>query len=867
MFTDIEGSTRLARQLGGRWHDVVEEHNRLLRLAIRDAGGLELRTEGDAFFAVFTSALAAVAAATTAQQTIAEDSWPQPVRVRMGLHTGEGIPGGDEYVGLDVHRAARIAAAAHGGQVLLSEATKVLVGDSLPEGVGVRDLGQHRLKDIPGPTRLYDLIIEGLPSEFPAPRTLEVPTNLPAPLTSFVGRGHELEKVTQLLRHHRLLTLTGPGGTGKTRVALEAATRSIKGFADGVFFVDIAPITDAELVVSTIASAAGVREQAGRSLVDTITDHLRDRRVLLLLDNFEQVLDAAPLVEGLLADARAIQFLVTSRAPLRIAGEQEFPVPPLRLPGPGALSSVDELSQNESVALFIHRATAVESDFALTRENAAVLAEICSRLDGLPLAIELAASRVRVLTPRAMLDRMHYALPLLAGRSRSLPERQRTLRATIEWSYDLLDEADRALFRRLSTFVGGWSLEAAEAVADPLGEMGIDILTGVESLIDHSLVLRQDGERQELRFGMLETIREYGLGQLEAAGEADKIRSRHAAYYLSLAEEAEPRLTGPESSRWLDVLSREHDNLRAALRWALDSGQAETGMRTAGALWRFWQLRGHLAEGRRWAENLLGMGEATGPTLGRGKALGAAGSLAYWQADLESAGRHYQESLEIYRELGDRPGIADALYNLGFVHGAMAEPHVSEQLLLEAQEIFEKLGDERRAAYAEMGLSLPKFQEGDLEASMAHVEMARATFLRLDERWGLRTATGILATQAMLLGNDADARALVMDSLEISFALQDSLGLAVALDMTAALAAKAGRHDVALRLAGTSERLKETAGGEAPGALLMLGDPRETARSVLQEEEIVRVIDLGKLMTDEEAVSLARKELLGSGQT
>lgn len=521
-FTDVEGSTRMLQALGEQWPRMLEEHNLLLREAISEAGGIALRTEGDAFFAVFRSASAAVSAATAAQRALAAHPWPPggTIRVRMGIHTGEGTVGGDDYVGLDVHRAARIGATGHGGQILLSLTTSELVRTGLPIGLGLRDLGEHRLKDLARPERIFQLIIEGLPAEFPPIRSLETPTNLPAQRTSFIGRQREVARVKELLIGPGLLTLTGPGGSGKTRLALQAARELLEEYSDGVFFVELAPITDPRLIPSSIAASVGARAEGRRPVLETLRDHLREREMLLVIDNFEQVVEGASMMAYLLAAAPRLRILSTSREPLHVSGEQELAVPPLDLPDIREPSVPEHLMRHEAVALFAQRATAVDPTFRITESNAPAVAELCRRLDGLPLAIELAASRVKVLSPAAMFERLEHRLELLTGGPVDLPPRQRTLRGAIGWSYDLLAEIERALFRRLSVFAGGWTLEAAESVANPEGELGRDQLEVLGSLVNKSLVRRAPTASGAVRFGMLETIREFGVEQLNAAGEA-----------------------------------------------------------------------------------------------------------------------------------------------------------------------------------------------------------------------------------------------------------------------------------------------------------------------------------------------------------
>ncbi|MGH2557043.1 MAG: ATP-binding protein, partial [Actinomycetota bacterium] len=591
LFTDIEGSTRLLHELRDEYGRVQDDHAEIMRKTIAEGDGVEIRTEGDSFFAVFPTPAGALRTAVDAQRSLAGHEWPHgsALRVRMGMHTGEGVLGGDDYLGIDVNLAARITAAANGGQVLLSGTTRALVERSLPDAVTLRDLGSHRLKDFDHAQRLHDVVIGHLPADFPPPRTLEVPTNLPAQRTSFVGREREVSRVKELLQGPGLLTLTGPGGSGKTRLAVEAAGALLDEYPDGVFFVELGPITDPRLVPSTVADAIGVRAEGARAVLDTLREHLREREMLLVLDNFEHLLDGAPVVADLLTACSRLRILATSREPLHLSGEQELAVPPLTLPED--LTSPVDLTRSEAVALFAQRAAAVDPGFAVTEENALTVAELCRRLDGLPLAIELAASRVKLLSPQAMLERLGRRLELLTGGPVDLPARQRTLREAIGWSYELLDETERALFRRLAVFAGGWSIEAAEAVANPDGELGHDVLQITGSLVDKSLVQRMPIPGT-LRFGMLETIRAFGVEQLDASGEAEAIRDRQASFFLERAEAAEPQLRGVERKRWLDELELEHDNLRTALRRTIDAGPAEIGFRLVGALWRFWHLHG-----------------------------------------------------------------------------------------------------------------------------------------------------------------------------------------------------------------------------------------------------------------------------------
>jgi predicted ATPase/class 3 adenylate cyclase len=861
LFTDIEGSTKALQALGDRWLKVVEDHNRLLRDAIREADGVDLRTEGDAMFAVFRSAPAAATAATAAQRALADHPWPDetPIRVRMGVHTGEGAVGGDDYVGLDVHRAARIAAAAHGGQVLMSAATAELVAPALSADAALLDLGKHRLKDLARPERIFQLAIDGLPAEFPPIRSLETPSNLPTLRTSFVGREREVARLRELLRGPGLLTLTGPGGTGKTRLSLRVARALLEDYSDGVFFVELAPITDASLVPSTIADAVGARAEGRRPVLDTLRDHLRDREVLLVLDNFEQVLSAAPLVAELLESAPRIRVLVTSREPLHLSGEQEFPVPPLELPDSGA-AAPDRLAGSGSVALFVQRATAVDPGFAITDANAAAVAEICRRLDGLPLAIELAASRVKLLPPQSILERLERRLELLTGGSVDLPARQRTLREAIGWSDELLDDPERLLFRRLSVFSGGWTLEAAEAVVPAEGEPRTDLLDGLGSLVDKSLVTRLATESGAARFTMLATIREFAAERVEAAGEGDAVRARHAAFFLALAERAEPHLRKVERKQWLDELELEHDNLRAALRWAIDVADAPVALRLVAALWRFWQMHGHLAEGRRRADEAVALPAASGRTSERQRALTALGGLGYWQEDVPAFSRAYEESLAIARQRGDRPAEAEGVYNLSYARAYAGEIPDALELLEQARAMFDELGDRRGIADTLWFRAVGARLTGDLPRARALAAESLALYRETGDRFGMTDALFAVGRVAFDEGDLSTMAACFFEALDNEQEVGNRTGMGIVLDHLAARAGARSDHLRAVRLGGASAAIKQAAGGHAPPPLIDLPDPRVAAREVLGDAAVAAAWEEGRAMPLERALAYARED-------
>jgi predicted ATPase/class 3 adenylate cyclase len=862
LFTDIQGSTKLVQELGGERYDRVQaDHAEILRRTIAEGGGAEIRTEGDSFFAVFPTPGGGLRAALAAQRELAEHPWPEgaAIRVRMGLHTGEGRLGGDDYVGIDVNRAARIAAAGHGGQVLLSDATRGLVEHDLPGGVTIRDLGSHRLKDIAHPEHLFDLLVDGLPSDFPPLKSLDArPNNLPLQLTSFVGRGDQIAETIRLLSDHRLVTLTGPGGTGKTRLSLAVATDLLPSSSDGAFFVDLAPIVDPGQVCPAICEALGVREEPGSELIDTLVTRLAAKDLLLVLDNFEHLLPATSLVENVLGRVPEVRILVTSRTPLGLYGEQEQHVPPLALPDPRHLPELEALSQYEAVQLFIDRARAGRSDFAVTNENAPAVAEICARLDGLPLAIELAASRIKLLSPEAILSRLGRRLDLLTATARNVPERQKTLRGAIEWSYGLLEEPERRLFARLSVFSGGADLEAVEAVANGSGDLGIDGLDGLASLVDKSLVRQTSTEDGEPRFGMLETIREYARERCDFEWDGEATRRRHAEHFFGLAEASEPHLTAEDQVEWLDRLDREHDNLQAALRWAIDADEAQPGMRAAAGVWRYWQQRGHFAVGRTWLERLLAIPGKR--TYLRAKAHGAAGSLAYWQRDDDGTERHYQESLAIYRELGDRPGIADALYNLGFLpimRGTGLERSI--ELFEETAALFRELGDEAGVSKATTNIAFVFFMQGKPDIALPLLEEAVDRSRKLGDLFQLSDDLLGVGQAHRLLGNHTEARDAYLEALDLLQSADNPSGVASVLEMMSPLESDLGRHERAMRLFGAALAINESVGGGHPPAASLLGDPLGDARRAIGDEATDRALAEGRAMSRDEAVAYARK--------
>ena len=710
----------------------------MLRQTIERHGGQVFKTVGDAFCAAFANALDGLSAALDAQRGLGAEAWPAEIgtiRIRAALNSGAAEARDGDFFGPALNRTARLLGVGHAGQTILSLATQELVSAALPPGVFLIDLGEHRLKDLFRPERVFQVCGPGLPSDFPPLRTPDAKlTNLPAPPTTFIGRERELAAVTALLRRDdvRLVTLTGPGGTGKTRLCIEAAGAVADGFADGVFFVPLATVSDPDLVIPTIAAVFNLKELGGRPIDAVLTSYLAEKQMLLVLDNLEQVVSAAPRIAELLA-APGVKLLASSRERLRVYGEHEHPVPPLALPDKTMNADLALLAQCEAVALFIQRAQAANPGFELTEATATAVAEICTRLDGLPLAIELAAARSRLLSPPAMLKRLSSRLDALTGGPRDLTARQQTIRGAIDWSYDLLDDAEKRLFARLSVFVGGWTLETAEAVC---GEgLPVDVFGGLESLADKSLIRQIGGSEGEPRFVMLETLREYAAEKLAQIGEAGPLHNRHLACLLALSDCAEQELVGPDQVAWLDRLEVEFDNIRAALRWSL-AADREAGLRIVIGLSRFWRVRGYYSDGSRWLTLLLAEPAASVSPRIRARAMSLHGEIKSWLA--RSIGYALaEEGLSLVREIGDRRGEAYGQYVMGLSafqqeRLGLARDHLSRGLAL-YREYDDRLGTAHSLA------ALGQVDDVDyLRSGRAQLEEGLALFRALGDLYGIR---------------------------------------------------------------------------------------------------------------------------------
>jgi predicted ATPase/class 3 adenylate cyclase len=859
LFTDVEGSTRLLERLGDGYGAVRDRHDAVLRSAIAADGGRVVDTAGDGFFAVFPTPQRAVTAAVQAQRGLATADWPDGVEVavRMGVHTGEGVLDGARYVGLDVHRAARIAAAAHGGQLLISDATRALVGNALPPGASLHDLGVHRLKGITQPERLYQLTVDGGSRDFPSLRTEEArPGNLPRRLTGFVGRRDQAAQLGVLVREHRLVTLTGPGGTGKTRLALHVAEELAPAFADGAFFVDLSSVGDPDLVAPAVAASLGLAEAPERPVADVVGAHLRARVLLLVMDNFEQVTAAATFLEAVLAAAPGLSVLVTSRVPLHLYGEQEFAVPPLTLPDPRQPLDPEVVGRSEAVDLFVRRASAAKAGFRLTPENAGAVAEISARLDGLPLAIELAASRAKVLSPQRMLSRLERRLPLLASTERNVPERQRTLRATIDWSHDLLAAPERCLFRRMAVFSGGADIDAVAAVADPGGELGdaLDLLT---TLVDDNLVTSVDEPGDELRFGMLETIREYGLDRLSASGEEQAVRRRHAEHWAELAERAAASSKGSEQAAWTRRLEADLDNIRAALAWTVQTQEPDLGLRLAVALGDHWRVASHVREGVHLVTQLLAVEAGTGEDLLRARALSVLGDLHGWIADPEGYAAAAAEALAIYRRLGDECGVAEATSMMGWAHLQLGHLEAARVDLSEAVDRYTALGQQGQAAAAMPGLAIVAQFQGDLDTAHDVLAAALVALRDVDDLFMVGLAEIMIGGIDERLGNHDAAERHLQAGLSTYLGIGNDMGASWALYVYADLALQHDEPQRALRLVGASDRMRGDT--ELPALMTAsIGDVGQRARERLPDDVADEAYRHGQVMSVDEAVAQVR---------
>jgi predicted ATPase/class 3 adenylate cyclase len=913
LFTDIEGSTRLLQDNEETFKAALARHNALLSDAIEQHQGHVFETVGDAYYAVFAHAIDAIGAAIAAQTALGEETWSTraPIRARVALHSGDVERRGTKYFGSALFRSSRLLSVVHGGQIVLSATTAALVLDNLPESSTLKDLGVHRLRDLNRPERIWQVIHPRLPSVFPPLRTLSThPNNLPAQLTTFVGRSNEIAEIRRLMATTRLFTLTGAGGAGKTRLSIQVGAELLHDYPDGVWFVELAPLTDPDLVGQAIAHTLGLHQFPPQPILATLLDHLREKRLLLILDNCEHLIaSCARVADAILRSCPDVHLLATSRQALGLPGEVSWRVPSLAAPTFKQSLPVEQVTQYDAVRLFIDRAIAVAPSFAVTNRNAPAVAQICWRLDGIPLAIELAASRVRALTVEQISARLDDRFKLLTGGSRAALPRQQTLRALIDWSYDLLSDDERAVFRRLPVFSGGFTLEAAEAVAGVGDQDVLDLLT---QLVEKSLVLVEE-VNDATRYTLLESVRQYALERLVACGELGLIQRRHAAYYVELAETAEYPLLSRERALWIGRLETEYDNLRAIFVAARNAGAAtgtveeiRHGLRLVGTLCWFWVNRGTQPEGLEWVEAILARSGAEA-SAERAKALTAAGVLAIFTGQRELARARLAEAIDVWRKVDQPAGLARSLILAGSIDRSDVSAIWDRRLVAEGTRHFRAIGDDNGHALSLRMAGVLAYIAGERVVARELTEEAVRQFYQLRDLWFVAQGLNSLGDFARGAGDDLRAAELYRETLDIcreqglrgmtpsvlqnlafvalrqgeprealrSFgegltifqSNNDRRGMAECLGGMAAAHWAIGRADVAARLIGVTE-----ASLAAIGALMWPANreifqrTRAEMCNQLGESAFASACDEGQRMTTDQAIAYALAPDASSGE-
>jgi predicted ATPase/class 3 adenylate cyclase len=859
LFATAETAPRLAEEQPDTYSKVFLFFDTAVRDAVMAHAGVIFEGVGDSLYAAFSSAPNAVAAALDAQRRVVLFAAAEPgrLRVRMGLNTGAAEPHAGHYVGAPLYRCARIMAVAHPSQVLLSSTTVAAIAEALPDGASLRSVGTHRLKDLAEPELISQLRHPELPSDFPPLKSLSVLlNNLPSQLTSFVGREEEIAEIGRLLARSRLVTLLGPGGVGKTRLSIQVAADAIDSFRDGVWLVELGALVDPRLVTQQIASTLNVREELGRPLIDTLLQFAKPKRLLLLLDNCEHLVEAcAEIAAQVLSACPGIRVLATSQQKLGLLEEAVWTVPPLRVPDP-RVDTAGPLTRFESVRLFVDRASSVQASFRINDRNGAAIAQICRQLDGIPLAIELAAARVNVLSVDQLASRLQDRFHVLTRGSRTALPRQQTLRAVIDWSYGLLNHSERTLFSRLSVFSGGWSGDAAPRVCAWNGLSDADIEELLIRLAEKSLTVSEKTRDDLRRYRMLESLREYASERLTDSGEAELTRRRHAHFFLDLTEKAEPELTGPQQRAWLETLDAEHDNVRAALRWSETSTEPDVGWRIGGAMWRYWSVRGLFSEGRARLAALLARTHER--SAAQAKALHGAGVLATQTGDYAGARAAYEESLAIRREIGDRSGTANTLSNLGIVARWLDDLPSARELYEESLAIRREVGDKWGIATSLNLLGLLTHYQRDYPTARRLLEESLAIRRGLGDKWTIANSLNNLGLVVLDQGDYATARSLYEESMATYRDLGDRWAIAFLIEAFAGLAAAEGEPERALRLGGAAEALRLVIGSPlSPADQSTLTGRLEPARRALDTEAQAKAWAEGGAMTLADAVAYA----------
>jgi predicted ATPase/class 3 adenylate cyclase len=838
LFSDIEGSIRLWEQYPDSMGEALARHDEILHEAIEENGGSVFKTVGDAFCSVFARPADAVRAAVAAQKALAEEPWRDvdQICVRMAAHTGEAELRSGDYYGPALNRVARLLNVGHGGQILISGSTHAGLAGSIDPEIELRDMGSHRLKDLQRPEHVWQVIAPELPDELPPLRSLQAfANNLPIQATSFVGRKRQLEEVKNLLRTERIVTLAGPGGTGKTRLALQVAADNLEDYGDGVWLVELAPVLDEAQVPQALATVLGVREESGKGIHGSITDYLQSKQTLVILDNCEHVIDAAARVADLLCrSCPDVVVLATTREPLGVPGEHVYRVPTLGVPGRQMMPTPESLTQYESVRLFFERARVHQPEFVVTGRNAPAVARVCRQLDGLPLAIELAAARIRALPVEQLAERLDDRFQLLTGGARTALPRQQTLRALIDWSYDLLTEQEQTMLRRLSVFVGGWALEDAEQVCAGDGILEYQVLDLLTSLVDKSLVTYEQRDDAQ-RYGLLETVLQYARERLSQTDEFESLRLKHREHFLAFAEKIRSEFHGPNASQAFDRVEAEHDNLRTAMAaFESDPDGGVPGLRLAGALQRFCDVRGYFSEGRERYKRALAHRGAQEATRARADVLNGLGNLADHQGDYEAAREAYKASMAIWREIGDTEGLARALGNLGILAERAGEYDRARSLHVEARELFRQAGNRNAQVIGLLNMASLSIHQKDYDLACRELEESKAMCEELDNRTLLLYAVDGLGDLALLTGRFDEAREYLARGIELCCELGNPSVMAVLLQSWAELAVRHGGHERAARLFGAVDTLRRSIGSPA--------NPQQQERLTAQRAEIIDAI-------------------------